>query len=228
MRLLLVEDDAPLARGLVGSLRQSGYSVDWSADGLVAETALRSHDYELVILDLNLRGRDGFEVLQRLRAENKHLPVLILSAREASTDRVRGLDLGADDYLTKPFDLNELEARVRAMIRRSKGLASAIVEIGRLSVNTKSRRVLHEGRVVELTRREYALLELMVLRAGQVVSKQMIAAALSPRGEEMSPGAIEIQIHHVRRKIEGAGVVLRTLRGFGYLLAAAVPTDETQ
>ena len=228
MRLLLVEDDAPLAKGLVGSLRQSGYSVDWSADGVVAETALRTYDYELVILDLNLSGRDGFEVLRRLRAENKHLPVLILSAREASTDRVHGLDLGADDYLTKPFDLSELEARVRAMIRRSKGLASATVEIGRLSLNTQSRRVLHQGQVVELTRREYALLELMVLRAGHVVSKQMIAAALCARGEEMTSGAIEIHVHHVRRKIEGAGVVLRTLRGFGYLLAAAASTHETK
>src|SRR5487761_2001244 len=124
MHLLLVEDDAPLAKALAGSLRQSGYAVDWVADGRAADAVLLTQPYELVILDLGLPGRDGFAVLDGLRLRNKTLPVLILSARAASTERVRGLDLGADDYLTKPFDLNELEARVRALIRRSKGLAS--------------------------------------------------------------------------------------------------------
>ncbi|OIR07084.1 transcriptional regulatory protein tctD [mine drainage metagenome] len=226
MRLLLIEDDAPLANGLAASLRQSGYTVDWCADGVAAELALRRDDYRLVILDLNLPGRDGFEVLRRLRAQHLSLPVLILSAREASAERVRGLDLGADDYPTKPFDLDELEARVRALIRRSQGLASAIVEVGRLSLDTRSRRVLHSGRMIELTGREYALLELLVLRAGQVVSKQQIATGLRDWSEEMSPGAIEIHIHRVRKKIEGAGIALRTLRGFGYLLEAGTPVHE--
>lgn len=223
LRLLLVEDDAPLADGLANSLRQSGYSVDWIADGSAADATLLKRQYDLVILDLNLPGQDGFEVLRRLRAQNKPLPVLILSAREASAERVRGLDSGADDYLTKPFDLSELEARVRALIRRSQGAASAVIDIGRLSLDTKARRVLHEGEALELTGREYALLELLVLRAGHVVSKQQIAGSLCEWGEEISPGAIEIHIHRVRKKIEGAGVALRTLRGFGYMLE--VQTD---
>ena len=218
LHLLLVEDDAPLADGLANSLRQSGYSVDWSANGRAADAALMTREYDLVILDLSLPGLDGFEVLRRLRAQNKPLPVLILSARDASAERVRGLDSGADDYLTKPFDLEELEARVRALIRRSQGIASAVVGCAGLSLDTKARRVLNKGEAVELTGREYALLELLVLRAGHVVSKQQIAESLCEWGEEISPGAIEIHIHRVRKKIDGAGVALRTLRGFGYLL----------
>ena len=218
LRLLLVEDDAPLADGLANSLRQSGYSVDWSANGRAADAALMTREYDLVILDLSLPGLDGFEVLRRLRAQNKPLPVLILSARDASAERVRGLDSGADDYLTKPFDLEELEARVRALIRRSQGIASAVVGCAGLSLDTKARRVLNKGEAVELTGREYALLELLVLRAGHVVSKQQIAESLCEWGDEISPGAIEIHIHRVRKKIDGAGVALRTLRGFGYML----------
>ena len=218
LRLLLVEDDAPLADGLANSLRQSGYSVDWSANGRAADAALMTREYDLVILDLSLPGLDGFEVLRRLRAQNKPLPVLILSARDASAERVRGLDSGADDYLTKPFDLEELEARVRALIRRSQGIASAVIGCAGLSLDTTARRVLNKGEAVELTGREYALLELLVLRAGHVVSKQQIAESLCEWGDEISPGAIEIHIHRVRKKIDGAGVALRTLRGFGYML----------
>ena len=218
LHLLLVEDDAPLADGLANSLRQSGYSVDWSANGRAADAALMTREYDLVILDLSLPGLDGFEVLRRLRAQNKPLPVLILSARDASAERVRGLDSGADDYLTKPFDLEELEARVRALIRRSQGIASAVIGCAGLSLDTKARRVLNKGEAVELTGREYALLELLVLRAGHVVSKQQIAESLCEWGDEISTGAIEIHIHRVRKKIDGAGVALRTLRGFGYML----------
>ncbi len=218
LHLLLVEDDAPLADGLANSLRQSGYSVDWSANGRAADAALMTREYDLVILDLSLPGLDGFEVLRRLRAQNKPLPVLILSARDASAERVRGLDSGADDYLTKPFDLEELEARVRALIRRSQGIASAVVGCAGLSLDTKARRVLNKGEAIELTGREYALLELLVLRAGHVVSKQQIAESLCEWGDEISTGAIEIHIHRVRKKIDGAGVALRTLRGFGYML----------
>lgn len=218
LHLLLVEDDAPLADGLANSLRQSGYSVDWSANGRAADAALMTREYDLVILDLSLPGLDGFEVLRRLRAQNKPLPVLILSARDASAERVRGLDSGADDYLTKPFDLEELEARVRALIRRSQGIASAVIGCAGLSLDTKARRVLNKGEAIELTGREYALLELLVLRAGHVVSKQQIAESLCEWGDEISTGAIEIHIHRVRKKIDGAGVALRTLRGFGYML----------
>lgn len=220
-RLLLVEDDAPLAKALAGSLEKSGYAVVWVADGRYVEAALLAQRHDLVILDLNLPGKDGFEVLRQLRSQNKPMPVLILSARDASTERVRGLDLGADDYLTKPFDLNELEARVRALLRRSKGIASAFIELGRLRADTKARRILREDVAMELTGREYALLEFLLLHAGHVVSKQQIAGKLSDSYDDMSPGAIEIHIHRLRKKIAGAGVNMRTLRGFGYMLEEA-------
>ena len=225
MRLLVVEDDAPLADGLASSLRQSGYAVDWIADGNAAQTALITQDYDLVILDLSLPGKDGFALLSHLRSQNKRLPVLILSARDASAERVRGLDLGADDYLTKPFDLGELEARVRALIRRSQGMTTDTVQLGGLRVDTKARRALLNGTPIDLTGREYALLELLALRAGHVVSKQQIADNLCEWGDEMSPGAIEIHVHRVRKKLESSGVTVRTLRGFGYLLEGTPEAD---
>ena len=222
MRLLLVEDDSLLANGLVNSLRRSGYAVDWVADGPAADTALRGreHGYDLVLLDLNLPDMDGLEVLHNLRLRTEALPVLILSARDASQERVRALDLGADDYLTKPFDLPELEARMRALIRRSHGAASGRVDLGGLSLDTKARRIVRDGIALDLTGREYSLLELLLLRAGHIVSKQQIIDKLCESDSEMSAGAIEIHIHRIRKKIEGAAIMLRTLRGFGYMLEA--------
>jgi two-component system, OmpR family, response regulator len=223
MRLLLVEDDAQLAEGVAAALRQTGYAVDWLAYGNEADTALQAQDYDAVILDLNLPGFDGFEVLRRMRKRQHQgrggaIPVLILSARDEAKDRVTGLDMGADDYLTKPFDLTELEARLRALIRRSQGRSSASVVLSRLSLDTISRQVKFDGALVELTPREYGILEILMLRAGHVVSKQHLAERLCEWGDELSHSAVEIHIHRLRKKLERTGITLRTVRGFGYLV----------
>ncbi len=220
MRLLLVEDDALLAEGLAGALRQSGFAVDWLGSGSQADTALLTQSYDALILDLNLPGLDGFEVLRRLRGRGGKLPVLILSAREGAGARVAGLNLGADDYLTKPFDLPELEARIRALIRRSQGLAAARLALGRVTLDTVARRVEAGGAAVDLTAREYGLLEILMQRPGQALSKQHLAERLCEWGEEMSGTAVEVHISRLRRKLEGGGLAIRSLRGFGYLLEA--------
>jgi len=218
MRLLLVEDDVPLAEGIAGALRQSGYAVDSLGSGSEADTALLTQDYDAVILDLNLPGLDGFAVLRNLRSRGRDLPVLILSARDGSEARVKGLDLGADDYLAKPFDLPELEARLRALIRRSQGRSGSRLSLAGLTLDSIARRVELHGQPLDLTAREYGILEILALRAGHVVSKQHLAERLCEWGEEMSSTAVEIQIHRLRRKLEGSGLAIRTLRGFGYLL----------
>lgn len=221
MRLLLVEDDAQLASGVTAVLRQSGYAVDWLANGSEADTALKTQDYDAVVLDLTLPGCDGVEVLRRLRrrqGRGRDTPVLILSARDGADDRVTGLDMGADDYLTKPFDLSELEARLRALIRRSRGHSDASIHLGGLTLDTVNRQVAFNGMLVELTPREFGILEILMLRAGHVISKQHLAERLCEWGEEMSQSAVEIQVHRLRKKLENTGTVLRTVRGFGYLL----------
>jgi two-component system OmpR family response regulator len=220
MRLLLVEDDHPLATGLVEALRHGGYSVDWMSNGMDGETALITQHFDAVILDLNLPGRDGFEVLRRLRARGSAVPVLILSARDDTVDRVRGLDLGADDYLVKPFELSELEARLRALIRRGQGIGSNLITIGRLSLDIVARRASIGNEQLDLTAREFATLQVLVMRAGQVVSKTQLADSLCDWDQVMTPNAIDIQIHRLRKKLETADVSIRTLRGFGYLLEA--------
>lgn len=221
MRLLLVEDDVDLAEVLAASLRQSGHGVDWVVSGTEAERMLQSDEFDLILLDLNLPGKSGLEVLRGLRSRKQPVPVLILSARDETEDRVRGLDLGADDYLTKPFDLSELEARVRALLRRSQAGEGMRIETGGLVLDAGARCISASGRVLDLTAREYGLLELLMLRTGQVVSKAQISERLCVQGEEMSDGAIETLVHRVRRKIEGCPVALRTLRGFGYMLETA-------
>ena len=221
MRLLLVEDDVDLAEVLAASLRQSGHGVDWVVSGTEAERMLQSDEFDLILLDLNLPGKSGLEVLRGLRSRKQPVPVLILSARDETEDRVRGLDLGADDYLTKPFDLSELEARVRALLRRSQAGEGMRIETGGLVLDAGARCISASGRVLDLTAREDGLLELLMLRTGQVVSKAQISERLCVQGEEMSDGAIETLVHRVRRKIEGCPVALRTLRGFGYMLETA-------
>jgi two-component system OmpR family response regulator len=221
MRLLLVEDDEPLAHTLAAALRQGGYAVDWIANGNEADNALLTQSYDALILDLNLPGRDGFQVLRRLRARGNTFPVMILSARDATEDRVSSLDLGADDYITKPFDLPELEARLRALIRRSHGRSGSKIEIEQLELDTVGRRASISSVPLELTAREYALLELLVLQAGQAVPKTQLIASLCEWGDEMSSNAIDIQIHRLRRKLEESGTTIRTLRGFGYLIESA-------
>jgi DNA-binding response OmpR family regulator len=218
MRILIVEDDPTLADGVASTLRQAGYAVDCLADGQEADQLLTTEDYDLVVLDVGLPRLDGFEVLGRLRRRGARVPVLLLTARDALADRVGGLDLGADDYLTKPFDLPELEARVRALVRRGACGASPRVSVGALTLDTVGRRVAIDGAPVDLSARELGVLEVLMLRAGKVVSKQQLAERLYSYGEEAGPNAIEVYMHRLRRKLEPAGVAIRTIRGLGYLL----------
>jgi two-component system OmpR family response regulator len=218
MRILVVEDDPVLADGLVRSLRQGDYAVDCVGSGDQADHVLLAQNYDLVILDLGLPKIDGFEVLRRLRHRGARMPVLILTARDALDDRVRGLDLGADDYLTKPFDLPELEARVRALIRRGQSGGGSVLVHGTLKLDTVGRRATLNGTPLELSARELGVLEVLMLRSGRVVNKEQLAEQLYGWEEEVGPNAIEVYVHRLRRKLEPAGVVIRTIRGLGYLL----------
>lgn len=218
MRILLVEDDKILSDTLAQALRQSGYALDTVTDGNEADAALAQDGFDLVILDLGLPGLDGTQVLKRLRARKSNLPVLILTARDSLSDRVSGLDIGADDYLTKPFDLLELEARIRALIRRRHGLSDALISFGPLSYNSVDKCAMAHGRVLDLSAREIGLLEVLLLRAGRVVSKEHLAESLYGWDDEVGENAIEVGIHRLRKKLEPAGVSIRTVRGLGYLL----------
>jgi two-component system OmpR family response regulator len=218
MRILLVEDDTILADVLYRALAQSAYAVDVAGSGSLADSALSTHAYDAVILDVGLPGLSGFEVLQRLRARKSRVPVLILTALDALADRVRGLDLGADDYLAKPFDLPELEARVRALLRRGQGNSPPELVHGRLRLDTSGRRLFHDDVPVELSAHELALFELLLIKAGRVVSKEHMANHLYGWGGEVGPNAIEVSIYRVRKKLEPLGCRIRTIRGMGYLL----------
>lgn len=217
MRILLAEDDALLGDALSRSLRQSGYSVDWARDGQDANLALSDQVYALVILDLGLPKMDGFEVLRLLRARGSKLPVIILTAREALADRVKGLDLGADDYLAKPFDMPELEARLRALIRRGNEVTTPEINYGNLAFNPVERSVNIGGVPLELSAREIGVLELLLLRAGRAVSKEALVEHLCSWDDEMGDNAIEVYVHRLRKKLEPAGVHIRTVRGLGYM-----------
>jgi two-component system OmpR family response regulator len=221
MRLLLVEDDPLIADGLARSLTAGGFAVDHTTDGASADHMAASQTYDLIILDLGLPGLDGMSMLKRLRRRcggSSATPVLILTARAGLEDRVKGLDLGADDYLTKPFDLPELEARVRALVRRGKFGASPQLQHGRLSFDTVGRRASVDGQPLELSARELSMLETLLLSAGRVVSKEQLAEQLTGWGEAVGPNAIEVYIHRLRKKLECAGIPIRTVRGLGYLL----------
>lgn len=218
MRILLVEDDAILADGLTQTLSQSGYEITCAMTGIYADCALRTQDFELVILDLNLPRLSGREVLQKLRSRNNPVPVLVLTARDGLNDRVDSLECGADDYMIKPFNLRELEARIRALIRRSYGGFSHDIVIGRLTLDTLNRQIRIDNDPVNFSSREYAVLEILLLRSGKVVSKDKIAQRLSARGETLSDNAIEVYVHRLRRRVESWGIGIRTVRGLGYLL----------
>lgn len=218
MKILLVEDDGALADGLSSSLSDSGFDVTLAVTGSYADSALRTQPYDLVILDLGLPDIDGREVLERLRARKSAVPVLILTARDGLDDRVNGLELGADDYMTKPFELQELEARVRALLRRSHGGYSDDLAVGPLLLDTRQRRVLLDGEPLSLPAREYGVLEALLLQAGRVVSKDQIAQRLAVRSEELADNAIEVYVHRLRKRLDPAGVRIRTIRGLGYLL----------
>ena len=225
MRVLIVEDDDLLAAGLVRALDQTGYAVDRVNSGERADLALSSETYDLVVLDIGLPGIDGFSVLKRLRARGQTCPVLILTARDAVTDRVRGLDLGADDYLVKPFALSEFEARLRALVRRGVQLNSAQLVCGNLILDTLAHRAWLNQAPLNLTAREWGVLEYLLMRQGQVLSKDKILQAVCSWDETISPNAIEVYMSRLRNKLEPAGVNIRTIRGFGYLLEA---DDTTQ
>jgi two-component system OmpR family response regulator len=219
MRLLLVEDDAPLAAGLAATLRLGGYAVDPVSTAADARAAVAVQTFDAVILDLNLPDGDGLTLLREWRHRRVRLPVLILSARDAVEDRVTGLDLGADDYLTKPFDLPELEARLRVLIRRGQGAwDSSIAELGPLSLDTAARRATLSGVDMGLTAREFALLRMLVLRSGQIQPKEALIARLTDFEQDMSANALDILVHRLRKKLAGSGLGIRTLRGLGYLL----------
>ena len=218
MRVLIAEDDPVLADGLTRSLRGSDYAVDCVSDGGEADHVLTAQNYDLVILDIGLPRLDGYEVLRRLRRRGSKTPVLILTARDALDDRVKGLDLGGDDYITKPFDLPELEARVRALIRRGQSGGGSVLTHGTLSLDTVGRRATLAGEPLDLSARELGVLEVLMLRSGRVVNKDQLAEQLYGWDEEVGPNAIEVYVHRLRRKLEPAGVTIRTIRGLGYLL----------
>jgi two-component system, OmpR family, response regulator len=218
MRVLLVEDDADLADGISRALTQAGHAVDGIRDGTLADEVLATQDFDLLILDLNLPGLDGFEILKRLRKRGRKVPVLVLTARGEVEDRISGLDLGADDYMTKPFAVAELMARARALLRRGAAGAAARIVHGPLVLDTAGRRLTLEGEAVELPRRELNVLEILLGNVGRVVSKERMAEHLFSFDEETSLNAIELYVHRLRKKLGPAGVSIRTVRGLGYLL----------
>lgn len=218
MRVLIVEDDPIVADGLTRIMQRHHYVVTHESNGRRADHLLSVYQYELVILDMGLPDMDGAEVLRRLRSRNQKVPVLILTARDKVEDRVKGLDFGADDYLAKPFDLLELEARIRALLRRGQSASSASLQVGELCLDTAGHRATLCGEQLELSARELSVLEVLMLRVGRVVSKELLSEQMCALGEEMSVNAIEVYVHRLRKKIEAGNVNIRTLRGLGYLL----------
>lgn len=218
MRILIAEDDSILADGLSRSLRHNGYAVDAVRDGLAADSALAAQPFDLLILDLGLPQVTGLEVLRRLRARNSLLPVLILTAADSVEQRVKGLDLGADDYMAKPFALSELEARVRALTRRGAGGGSTLIRHGRLVFDQTGRVATVDDHALDLSAREVSLLEILLSRSGRMVSKTQLVDHLCEWGEEVSTNAIEVYVHRLRKKLEPSGVKIITVRGLGYCL----------
>jgi two-component system OmpR family response regulator len=218
MRILIAEDDQVLADGLLRTLRRGGYAVDSVASGSEADAALADHEFDLVILDLGLPRMHGLEVLKRMRSRGTSTPVLILTAADSVEERVKGLDFGADDYMAKPFALQELEARVRALTRRGLGTASTIIKHGPLTFDATGRVAYLNEQMVELSARELSLLEVLLQRAGRLVSKDQLVERLCEWGDEVSNNAIEVYIHRLRKKIEQGPVRIATVRGLGYCL----------
>jgi two-component system, OmpR family, response regulator len=218
MRILIAEDDQVLADGLLRSLRASGAVVDHVASGSEADAALMANEFDLLILDLGLPRLHGFDVLRKLRGRGSNMPVLILTAADAVEERVKGLDYGADDYMAKPFSLQELEARVRALTRRGMGGTTSTIKHGPLVYDQAGRVATIDGKMVELSARELGLLEVLLQRAGRLVSKDQLVERLCEWGEEVSNNAIEVYIHRLRKKIEKGPIRIATVRGLGYCL----------
>jgi DNA-binding response OmpR family regulator len=219
MRLLIVEDDPLLGDGIQAGLKQAGYSADWVRDGVAGDQALANEKYDAVVLDLGLPRLSGLDLLRKLRGAGNTVPVLILTARDRVADRVAGLDGGGDDYLVKPFDLHELAARLRALVRRSHGQASPVLRIGALEVDPAAHTVRFDGAPVELSGREFAVLHALALNAGKVMSRDRLEQSLYGWGEEVESNAIEVHIHHLRRKLRPE--LIRTVRGVGYTMPSA-------
>jgi two-component system OmpR family response regulator len=218
VRILIVEDDATLASGIARILEGEGHAVDVVGRGEQAVFGARQERFDMMILDVGLPGIDGFEVLRRLRAAGQKIPVLVLTARDALDDRIRGLDLGADDYMAKPFAMPELAARVRALVRRSQAQTGPKIVHGPLVLDTLARRAMLGGEPLDLAAREWAVLEVLLARIEKIVSKESIIQAVASWGEELTPNAIEVYVSRLRAKLEPAGVRIRTVRGFGYML----------
>lgn len=216
MRLLLVEDDPMVGASVEKGLRQDGFAVDWVRDGRAAELALENDVYDLVVLDLGLPRKDGLDVLSGVRARGNTVPVLILTARDAVPDRVRGLDSGADDYLVKPFDLDELAARVRALLRRRAGRAEPLITQGDLALNPATREATLAGRPLALSAREFALLEALLERPGAILSRAQLEERIYGWGEEIESNTVEVYVHSLRKKL-GTGFI-RNVRGVGYTI----------
>jgi len=216
MRLLLVEDDPLIGDGIRAGLRQEDYSVDWFTEARTAEMALQSEKYDLMVLDLGLPDKSGLEILKRLRSQGSELPVLILTARDAVSDRVAGLDTGADDYMLKPFDLDELSARLRALLRRSSGRASSEIIHGDITLDPAAHSVSKDGTAIDISPREYAVLHLLLSNSGKVMSRSRLEEGLYSWDGEVESNAIEVYVHHLRKKL-GAELI-RTIRGVGYII----------
>lgn len=216
MRLLLVEDDPLLGDGIRAGLAQAGFTVDWVKDGEQARTALEVEHYALTVLDLGLPRLSGDALLRGLRAQGNDMPVIILTARDTVSDRVKGLDAGADDYLIKPFDLDELTARIRALLRRAGGRATPLIRHGALEVDPAAHRVALNGQPVELSPREFAILAELLENCGRVLSRERLESSLYGWGGEVESNAVEVHIHHLRKKL--GSELIRTIRGVGYMV----------
>jgi DNA-binding response OmpR family regulator len=218
VRILIVEDDAAMARGLAERLKLSGFAVDIESDGASAAQTALLEPYSLIILDINLPNVSGFEVLHKIRQGGSTVPVMILTARYAVDDKVSGLDLGADDYLSKPFDIAEFDARVRALVRRGQGLPNPTLICGPLAFDRAAGTITLSGKPLELRRREFAVLEVLMTRAGKLVSKERLIAEVFGFDEPVAPNAAELYVARVRQKLGPDGPRIRTVRGLGYLL----------
>jgi len=221
MRILIAEDDPLLGDGLRAGLRQLGFVVDWVRDGTAAERELSDQSYAAAVLDLGLPLKDGMQVLAAIRKAGITLPVLVLTARDAVTDRIRGLDIGADDYVVKPVDLNELAARLRALVRRAHGQPQESLSVQDVVLDPAARSVTQGGRPVALSAREFDLLHALMLNAGRVLSREQLEQHLYSWGQEVESNAIEVHVHHLRRKLGNA--LIQTVRGVGYTLARGQP-----